>query len=184
MKKFTTLCLFALAFFALKPQMNAQVLFYEDFDGIGGSTAGGAGTYSFPAGWLKRNVDNRTPATAVSYVNEAWERREDFSTNVSDSVAFSTSWYSPAGAADDWMWTPLIGPLPAGAELKWNALAYDPLYPDGYSVRVMTSTQGPPTGGTGVMGNQVTNSTNRFTLPFATTPTTCFSLSLTMSRYR
>ncbi len=178
MKKFTTLCLFALAFFALKPQMNAQVLFYEDFDGIGGSTAGGAGTYSFPAGWLKRNVDNRTPATAVSYVNEAWERREDFSTNVSDSVAFSTSWYSPAGAADDWMWTPLIGPLPAGAELKWNALAYDPLYPDGYSVRVMTSTQGPPTGGTGVIGNQITNSTQIFSVPSESSTWTNHTVSL------
>ena len=111
-------------------------------------------------------------------MNEAWERREDFSTNVSDSVAFSTSWYSPAGAADDWMWTPLIGPLPAGAELKWNALAYDPLYPDGYSVRVMTSTQGPPTGGTGVMGNQVTNSTQIFSVPSESSTWTNHTVSL------
>src|ERR1041385_5968778 len=83
--------------------LNAQILYSEDFDGIGGPTAGGAGTYMFPAGMLKRNVDNGTPAGAVSYVNEAWERREDFSFNVSDSCAFSTSWYSPAGTANDWM---------------------------------------------------------------------------------
>lgn len=136
-----------------------QVIFLEDFDNIGGPTAGGAGTYTFPSGWFLRNVDNRTPNSAVAYVNEAWERREDFGQSVIDSCAFSTSWYNPTGAADDWMWTPLIGPLPANAELKWNAKAYDALYPDGYQVRVMTSSQGPPTGGTGVLGNQITNST-------------------------
>lgn len=157
---------------------DAQIIFQEDFDGIGGPTAGGAGTYSFPAGWLKRNVDNRTPATSVSYVNEAWERREDFSFNVADSCAFSTSWYSPAGPADDWMWTPLIGPLPANCVLKWNAVTYDASYPDGYSVRIMTSTQGPPTGGTGVLGNQVTNSTQVFNVTAENTTWTARQVSL------
>jgi hypothetical protein len=170
--------LLALIFIGSQLGLHAQVIFSEDFDGIGGPTAGGAGTYSFPAGWLKRNVDNRTPDPAVSYVNEAWERREDFSTNVADSVAFSTSWYSPTGAADDWMWTPLIGPLPANAELKWNAKAYDPLYPDGYSVRIMTSLQGPPTGGTGVLGNQVSNSTQIFSVPSEASTWTNHTVSL------
>ncbi len=157
---------------------DAQIIFQEDFDGIGGATAGGAGTYSFPAGWLKRNVDNRTPAPSVSYVNEAWERREDFANNVTDSCAFSTSWYSPAGPADDWMWTPLIGPIPANCVLKWNAVTYDASYPDGYSVRIMTSTQGPPTGGTGVIGNQVTNSTQVFSVTAENTTWTARQLSL------
>jgi Secretion system C-terminal sorting domain/SprB repeat len=157
---------------------DAQIIFQEDFDGIGGPTAGGAGTYSFPAGWLKRNVDNRTPNTNVAYVNEAWERREDFSFNVADSCAFSTSWYSPAGASDDWMWTPLIGPLPANCVLKWNAVTYDASYPDGYSVRIMTSTQGPPTGGTGVLGNQVTNSTQVFNVTAENTTWTARQVSL------
>lgn len=175
MKKFTLTLITAvsLAFTA-----DAQIIFQEDFDGIGGPTAGGAGTYSFPAGWLKRNVDNRTPNTNVSYVNEAWERREDFANNVGDSCAFSTSWYTPAGASDDWMWTPLIGPLPANCVLKWNAVTYDASYPDGYQVRVMTSTQGPPTGGTGVMGNQVTNSTQVFSIPAENTTWTARQLSL------
>jgi len=137
----------------------SQILFLEDFDGISGPTAGGAGTYTFPSGWFLRNVDNRTPNAQVSYVNEAWERREDFNFSVIDSVMFSTSYYSPVGAADDWAWTPLIGPLPANTVLSWNAVTYDPAYPDGYEVRIMTSTQGPPTGGTGVIGNQITNST-------------------------
>ena len=175
MKKLLLTTISVIGFFAVA---DAQIIFQEDFDGIGGATAGGAGTYSFPAGWLKRNVDNRTPAASVSYVNEAWERREDFANNVTDSCAFSTSWYSPAGAADDWMWTPLIGPLPANCVLKWNAVTYDASYPDGYSVRIMTSSQGPPTGGTGVIGNQVTNSTQVFSIAAENTTWTARQLSL------
>ncbi|HMT35872.1 MAG TPA: hypothetical protein PKC41_08435, partial [Chitinophagaceae bacterium] len=70
-------------------QANAQVLYLETFDGISGPTAGGAGTYTFPPAMLLRNVDNLTPNPAVSYVNAAWSRREDFNFNVADSCAFS-----------------------------------------------------------------------------------------------
>ncbi len=157
MKKTATLvCLLAL--FALSS--HAQVIFQEDFDGVPGPTAGGAGTYTFPTGWLLRNVDNRTPEGSVAYVNEAWERREDFSHNVADSAAFSTSWYTPAGAADDWMWTlPIAIPAVDGLmRLSWNAVSYDPAYRDGYEVRVMAEPN-VPTGGTGVTGNQVSAST-------------------------
>jgi hypothetical protein len=161
------------------PALKAQtIIFSEDFDGMPGPTAGGAGTYVFPNGWRLRNVDNRTPDPSVAYVNEAWERREDFGSNVADSVAFSTSWYSPAGAADDWMWTPLIGPLPSNCVLNWNAKAYDPSYPDGYEVRIMTAAQGPPTGGTGVLGNQVSNSTVIFSTAAEATSWTAHSISL------
>ncbi len=141
----------------------SQVLYLQTFDGIPGPTAGGAGTYTFPPDMLLRNVDNLTPAGAVSYVNEAWERREDFAQDVTDSCAFSTSWYNPAGTSNDWMWTPGIT-LPAfgSIELTWEAKAYDPLYPDGYEVRIMTV---PPTGGTGVLGNQIANSTVLFSTP-------------------
>lgn len=174
MKKIYLFLFIAFSAFSL----NAQVIFSEDFDGIPGSTAGGAGTYTFPNGWFLRNVDARTPDPAVAYVNDAWERREDFNFNVTDSAAFSTSWYSPVGAADDWMWTPLVGPLPANCILKWNAVTYDALYPDGYSVRIMTSSQGPPTGGTGLLGNQVTNSTQVFSVAAENTTWTARQLSL------
>jgi hypothetical protein len=177
-KTMKKLLLTALTALALAGTVNSQIIFQEDFDGISGPTAGGAGTYSFPAGWFLRNVDNRTPATQVTYVNDAWERREDFANNVADSCAFSTSWYTPAGPADDWMWTPLIGPLPANCVLKWNAVTYDASYPDGYQVRVMTAAQGPPTGGTGVMGNQVTNSTQVFSIPAENVTWTARQISL------
>lgn len=155
-KLLITLSAVFLALF-LPATLSAQVLFSEDFDGVPGSTAGGPGTYSFPTGWFLRNVDNRTPAGAVSYVNEAWERREDFAYNVADSAAFSTSWYSPAGAADDWMWTPGIAlPADVDSRVSWNAIAYDVDFRDGYEVRIMTV---PPTGGTGSLGNMVSSST-------------------------
>jgi hypothetical protein len=136
---------------------SSAASFFEDFDGISGATAGGAGTYKFPTNFLLRNVDNRTPDGLVSYVNEAWERREDFANAVSDSAAFSTSFYSPVGAANDFMWTPLVTGITANSVLSWNAVAYDPIYPDGYEVRIMTVA---PTGGSGVLGNQLTNSTS------------------------
>ena len=157
----------------------SQVIFKETFDGISGSTTGGAGTYKFPPGWLLRNVDNKTPAGSVAYVNEAWERREDFQTSLIDSVAFSTSWYSPSGQADDWMWTPKITVPDTGADvvLKWNAKAYDPAYPDGYEVRIMLDPT-EPTGGPGVMGNQLTSSVQLFSTPAENTAWTARSLSL------
>lgn len=148
----------------LATPVTAQVLFKETFNNIPGPRSGGAGTYAFPAGWLLRNVDNRTPNAQVSYVNDAWERREDFANNVTDSAAFSTSWYAPTGQADDWMWTPLIGTISANTKLRWRGLAYDPLFRDGYEVRIMTAEQGPPTGGNGAIGNQVTNSTVVFSV--------------------
>lgn len=152
--------------------IHSQVIFFEDFGGVAeppvggpygtpnayGSIALGPGTWTFAPGWLKRNVDNRTPDAAVSYINEAWEIREDFQLNAANACAFSTSWYSPVGPADDWMWTPLVGPLPANCVLTWLGRAYDPSFPDGYEVRIMTASSGPPTGGAGAIGNQVTNS--------------------------
>lgn len=151
-----------LLFLFIAGSVNGQIIFQEDFDGIPGPTAGGAGTYSFPAGWLLRNVDNRTPAANVAYVNEAWERREDFQNSVIDSCAFSTSWYSPAGAANDWMWTPPVSiPVTGQVMLSWQGKAYDPEYLDGYEVRIMPNDL-VPTGGTGAIGNQITNSTVLF----------------------
>lgn len=63
-------------------------------------------------------MDGRAPNASVSYVNEAWEDREVFQSNVSECVAFSTSCYSPVGQADDWMWSPPLT-LTAGALLSW-----------------------------------------------------------------
>lgn len=168
------------------PLAGAQVLFRENFNFLADGTtvrctgAGGAGTYTFPESFLLRNVDNRTPAANVAYVNDAWEVREDFANNVAECAAFSTSWYSPAGAANDWMWTPPVA-LPAGgsASLRWRAVTYDAAYPDGYEVRVMAAPV-EPTGGSGVIGNQITDSTTVFAIGAENTAWTARSVSLSL----
>lgn len=157
MKKLLLL-LFALT---LVSSAKSQVLFYESFDSIAGDNTQGPGTWTFPNGWLLANVDNQTPNSSVSYVTDAWIRREDFANNVNDTAALSTSWYATAGTSDDWMVTPAIGPLPANVVLSWRAIAYDPAYPDGYEVRIMTTA---PTGSAGNIGNLVTASTVVFSV--------------------
>jgi len=139
---------------------------------------GGPGTYPFPDGWLLRNVDARTPNAAVAWVNDAWEVREDFAVlNSNNCVAFSTSYYDPAGAADDWMWTPAVAIPAQGAQLSWRAEAYDPAFTDGYEVRVMVSPL-TPAGGTGVLGNQVSASTQVFSTPAEATTWTTHTVDL------
>ncbi len=136
MKKIYTLIVVLSTAFSMGA--TAQVLFSEDFDNVGGSVAGGAGTYAFPTGWTLINADGLTPDATVAYVNDAWERREDFANDDTDSAAFSTSWYAPAGVSNDWMWTPPIA-LTTNCVLSWKGLAYDASYPDGYQVRIWTA---------------------------------------------
>ena len=119
-----------------------NILFEENFDNP---------NFSFN-GWFLRNVDNLVPD-------------EDFFINawiIYYQNALSSSYYnsSPGQQADDWMWTPLISGINSSTILKWQDGIY---YNDGlYEVRIMTGTNGPPTGGTGQMGNQITNSSQVF----------------------
>lgn len=136
---------------------SAQSVFSENFTDPGGCTTSPSATNYFPPTWTRFNVDNRTPNSAVSYVNNAWIVRGDFageSSPATNCVAFSTSWYTPAGAANDFMCTPQIT-LPAASRLSWKASTYDASYPDGYEVRIMRTA---PTGGTGTIGNLLTAS--------------------------
>ena len=88
---------------------QAQTIFQEDFNGVSPLT-----------NWTLINVDGRTPAANVAFVNDAWVTREDFdTTGVGDEVAVSTSWYSPAGASDDYLITPAIA-LTAGNLLNFQ----------------------------------------------------------------
>lgn len=169
----------AIALSLTAPPALSGTVFYEPFNVPDpGCNSGNAGSYPFPAGWLLRNVDNQVPNAQVAYVNDAWEVREDFITmNLAECAAFSTSYYSPAGQADDWMWTPPIT-LPAGSSvLSWRALAPDASYPDGYEVRVMVSPD-TPTGGTGSIGNQVSASSQIFSTAAEASSWTPHSVSL------
>lgn len=110
---------------------KAQVLFSEDFES------------GIPNTWYLINQDGLTPDAGVSFVTDAWVGYEDIfdSTN---HVAISTSWYNPAGTANDWLITPPIT-LTSHNYLKWRAYAVDPNYPDGYEVRIMVDTGATPT---------------------------------------
>src|SRR5687768_8709895 len=91
----------------------------------------------FPASWTRINNDGLIPDAAVSFVNNAWVAYEDIdSTGIGDSVMVATSYYSPAGTADDWLITPAITLLHHGNFLNWEARSQDPSYPDGYDVMI------------------------------------------------
>lgn len=115
---FTGLLLVALG------KLSAQPVFSEDFNGA-----------SPLSNWTLFNVDGRTPAANVSAVNDAWV----ILSNNGEPGAFSTSWYSPAGQADDYMLTPSIS-ITSNNYLFFDAIALDANFRDGYEVKISTTT--------------------------------------------
>jgi hypothetical protein len=102
-----------------------DTLFFQDFEGA-----------NWPADMPRVNRDGKTPANAT-WVNNAWVINSNVG-GVAGRYACSTSWYAPAGAADDWMITPEITITP-GNLLSWKSQAYEAAYPDGYEVRLCTN---------------------------------------------
>jgi hypothetical protein len=126
-KVFTIVSCLCLSFASLKSQ--AQI-FSENFD---------AGT-TLPAGWVQYDVDGQVVATNVATImgTNAWAVRAGGPSGTGNQVT-STSWYTPAGVANDWLVSPSIT-IPAGpAVLKFDIQAQDPNYPDGYKVYVSTT---------------------------------------------
>ena len=112
---------------------DSQVILFEDFNNTGGSP---------PAGWTTIDGDLGIPDPNLGWgtAPTAWQIREDFdTTGMNDSVAVSTSWYNPVVQCDDWLITPQIM-LGSSSEVRWQAKAQDPGYPDGYELRISTST--------------------------------------------
>ena len=102
-------------------------LLFEDFEG------------PFPAGWTTINNDGLTPDTAVGFISDAWVITPDLDDPTSgDSVATSTSWYSPAGTADDWLISPSVSLGTFGNKLSFKAKSYDGSFPDGFQVFAST----------------------------------------------
>ena len=128
MKTFTSmkwLCLLMVIGFA-RPA-DAQVIFSEDFSN------------GIPGTWTLIDNDGLVPNANVAQFTAAWIGAAD-PDNVTDTVAMSTSWYDPApGTSDDWLITPQIA-LTTNNILAWEAEAQDAGYPDGYEVRISTTT--------------------------------------------
>ncbi|MCH2042733.1 MAG: choice-of-anchor J domain-containing protein, partial [Saprospiraceae bacterium] len=105
---------------------QAQILYSEDFQG---------GT--MPTNITLIDNDGLVPNAAVNYMTDAWIVAANADGNL---TALSNSWYTPVGTSDDWMSTPLIPGITATTELRWAGRARDPGFPDGYEVRVSTTT--------------------------------------------
>ncbi len=107
---------------------NAQIVFQENFDAI----ADGA----LPTSWTRFNVDGLTPYTSLSWVTDAWVCK--LYGGITTKAAWSTSYYTPVGTANDWMFTPAILVPSSYPVLQFTELAQDPSYPDGYELRIST----------------------------------------------
>jgi Secretion system C-terminal sorting domain/Cleaved Adhesin Domain len=114
---------------------NAQI-FNQNFD---------SGSTLATLGWTTIDNDGQTPATQVSYITTGWNTINRFGANgnfggpAGNYAAMSTSYYIPAGTSDDWLISPTIT-LPTGASfLIYDAKAKDPIYPDGYQLRISTT---------------------------------------------
>ncbi|MBK6521100.1 MAG: choice-of-anchor J domain-containing protein [Sphingobacteriaceae bacterium] len=97
---------------------------------------------ALPAGWLQNNVDGFTVASNLSsfgFGSNAWVTNAVASEWPNQGrVVMSTSWYSPAGVANDWLITPSFT-VPPGASIQWEGTSVEAAYEDGYQVKISTT---------------------------------------------
>lgn len=123
---------------------NAQLS--ETFANVGAlnTVTVGSGSWNvggLPTGWTQYNGDAFTPYTsfAAAFGTNAWITREvTLASGAKDTIAVSTSYYTPVGVANDWLISPSFTPV-TGSYLLFDALAQDGNYPDGFMVKVSTT---------------------------------------------
>jgi hypothetical protein len=107
--------------------LNAQVLLLDsDFQS------------GIPSSYTILDNDGLTPNPIVSEYTEAWIVVAD-PENPVDSVASSTSFFSPVGTANRWLITPLLNLGSYGNLFQWEAKSQDASYPDDYLVLISTT---------------------------------------------
>ena len=89
-------------------------------------------------------IDNdlNVPNTAVSEYTDAWICISD-PENPSDSVAASTSWFTPIDTADRWLITPQLILGSYGNSIYWDSKSQDASYPDDYYILASTTDMNP-----------------------------------------
>ena len=108
-------------------QMNAQVnILNTDFQ------------QGIPTNYSIVNNDGNTPDNSVADFSNAWIAIPD-PENLSDTVAGSTSFFSPVDTASRWLITPALQLGAFGNYISWNAKSHDPSFPDDYMVMVSTT---------------------------------------------
>lgn len=109
-------------------KINAQItLFNVDFQN------------GIPSIFSMIDNDGLTPDPAVSEYTSAWISTIDPS-NVTDSIAASTSFFSPVGTANRWLITPKVKLGSFGNFIEWNARSQDASFPDDYLVMISRTT--------------------------------------------
>ncbi len=93
-------------------------------------------------GWTLVDVDQQIPNMNVDFVNEAWVVSNFADGMGVNQAATSTSWYEPAGQADDWLISPELT-IGANTRVYWRSRTFDPMFPDGYELRISTATADP-----------------------------------------
>jgi hypothetical protein len=121
MKKITLL-LFAFALFAIGAKAQT---YFEDFNA------------GMPSNMTYIDNDSLVAKYSATWpIGTPWVA---FGRAAGDSMAISTSYYSPTpGQSDDWMITPAIT-VGAGDHLVWEAMAWSGTYADGYVVKLSTT---------------------------------------------
>ena len=74
----------------------------------------------------------------ISEFTSAWITTID-PIDSTDTIAASTSYFSPAGTASRWLITPQLSLGAFGNYINWNARSHDPSFPDDYLVLVSTT---------------------------------------------
>jgi hypothetical protein len=88
-----------------------------------------------PASYSIIDNDGLTPDLQVSEYSDAWIVVSD-PENPNDTVASSTSFFSPVGTANRWLITPQLNLGSFGNLLQWEAKSQDASYPDDYLVLI------------------------------------------------
>lgn len=119
------LLLFTLMHFG--PETNAQI-FNSGFENNNGTPL---------SSFTKINADGNMVALSApvqDFNTEAWIQYFD---GFDNKIAFSTSFYNPAGTSNDWLITPAITiPAAGNPTLYWKAKSYDFDFTDSYDIKI------------------------------------------------
>lgn len=91
-----------------------------------------------PMNYTVVDNDGLTPDSQVANFTNAWISLQD-PENPDDTLAGSTSFFSPTGTASRWLITPAINLGAYGNFIEWQAKSHDASYPDDYMVLVSTT---------------------------------------------
>ncbi len=96
---------------------------------------------AIPSNWTQYNGDGLTVATNLSTFNfgtNAWVSAK-YQGSTTDNYMAATSWYTPAGSANDWLISPALSPV-TGAFLVFSTQAAEGTpYNDGFIVKISTT---------------------------------------------